>query len=200
VAHAEDADPYLIQLAEQGLAEMELVQGEAERARARLEATPNPAYARQAEVQIVWLLPWALLEVGEVERAADLIEPVVADARAQGIRVRLADALRILALVQLRRGQHGAAVAALEEACAQARSIPYPWAEAKALSVYGHVHAAKGEPEQAREKYEQALAIFEQLGEGLYRPHIEAALAALADDADPHTAEKGRDRSAHDPQ
>jgi hypothetical protein len=56
---------------------------------------------------------------------------------------------------------------------------------------------AKGEPEQAREKYQQALAICDQLGEGLYRPNIEQELAGLAADADSHTAQKGRDRLPH---
>ena len=60
------------------------------------------------------------------------------------------------------------------------RAMPYPYAEAKALYVYGQLHAVKGETEQAREKYEAAIAICERLGEGLYRPHIERALAELA--------------------
>jgi tetratricopeptide (TPR) repeat protein len=174
------ADPYVLVLAEQRLAEMDLLQSEPERARARLETDVFLAFSPLAEVQLAWLLPWAYLEMGEVERAADLIAPVVADARAQRTRVRLADALRILALVQLRRGQHMAAAEALEEACAHARSIPYPWAEAKALWVHGQLYTATGEPEQAREKYEQALAICDRLGEGLYSPHIERDLRRLA--------------------
>jgi tetratricopeptide (TPR) repeat protein len=152
------------------------------------------------DAQLAWLLPWAYLEMGEVERAAELIEAVVADARAQGMRVRLADALRILALVHLRRGQRAEATDALDDACAQARSIPYPWAEAKALYVYGQLHTATGEPNQARKKYEQALAICDHQGEGLYRPHVEAALAGLATDADPLTAQNRRDRSPRDQQ
>jgi len=174
------ADPYTLVLAEQALAELDLVGGEPARARTRLETDANLAWSPLAEVQLAWLLPWAYLEMGEVERAADLIAPVVADARAQGTRVRLADALRILALVQQRRGQEAAAAEALDEACAQARSIPYPWAEVKALSVYGQLHTAKGELEQAREKYQAALAICDWLGEGLYRPHIERDLRRLA--------------------
>jgi transcriptional regulator with XRE-family HTH domain len=177
---AEGAEPYMRVLAEQGLAEMELVYGEPAHACARLETDAYLAWSPLAEVQLAWLLPWAHLEMGEVERAAALIEPVVADARAQGMRVRLADALRILALVQLRRDQHAAAAEALDEACAQARSIPYPWAEVKALSVYGQLHVAAGEPEQAREKYQAALMICDRLGEGLYRPHIERDLRRLA--------------------
>jgi tetratricopeptide (TPR) repeat protein len=184
-------------MAAEGLAEMDLVHGKPERAFTRLE--PYRANVSSAEAQLAWLLPWAYLEMGEVERATELIEPVVADARGQGTRVRLADALRILALVHLRRGQHAAAAEALEEACAQARSIPYPWAEAKALYVYGQLYTAKGEPEQAREKYEQALVICDRLGEGLYRPHIEQALAGLSADLAPDAACEETDRSLQDP-
>jgi hypothetical protein len=57
--------------------------------------------------------------------------------------------------------------------------MPYPYAEAKALYVYGQLLVAKGEPGPAREQYWAALAICDQLGEGLYRPHIERALAVL---------------------
>jgi hypothetical protein len=57
--------------------------------------------------------------------------------------------------------------------------MPYPYAEAKALHVYGQLHAAKGEPALAREKYEAALAILTRLGEWLYRSHVERALAKL---------------------
>jgi hypothetical protein len=57
--------------------------------------------------------------------------------------------------------------------------------------VYGLLYQEKEDPEGARERFVAALAICEQLGEGLYRQHIEAALAGLASDADPHTAQKG---------
>jgi tetratricopeptide (TPR) repeat protein len=70
--------------------------------------------------------------------------------------------------------------AALDEAIAMSRDMPYPYAEAKALYVYGQLHAAMGEPGRAREKYEQALSICDRLGEGLYRTYIERDLRRLA--------------------
>jgi hypothetical protein len=57
--------------------------------------------------------------------------------------------------------------------------MPYPYAEAKALYVFGQLHAAKGEQEQARKAYDASLAILNRLGEGLYRPHVERALTEL---------------------
>jgi hypothetical protein len=69
--------------------------------------------------------------------------------------------------------------AALDDAITLSRSIPYPYAEARALYVYGQLHASKREPEQARVYYEQALTILNHLGERLYAERIEQALDAL---------------------
>jgi hypothetical protein len=79
------------------------------------------------------------------------------------------------------------AEAALEETLALCRTLPCPYAEAKALAVYGQLHAARGEPERARERYMAARAICEQLGERLYRPQIERALAELGSERGPNT-------------
>jgi hypothetical protein len=75
------------------------------------------------------------------------------------------------------------ACALLEEAITRCRAMPYPYAEAKALNVYGQLHTDKGEPEQAREKYQVALWVCERLGEGLYRASIERDLRRLAHEA-----------------
>ena len=53
------------------------------------------------------------------------------------------------------------------------RAMPYPYAEAKTLWVYGRLEAARGDPAAARLRIEQALLICDRLGEGLYRPRIE---------------------------
>jgi transposase len=42
--------------------------------------------------------------------------------------------------------------------------MPYPYAEARLLHVYGLMHAQKGGPEPARERLEAALALFRRLG------------------------------------
>jgi hypothetical protein len=89
------------------------------------------------------------------------------------------DGLWVLALVRLRQERWEEACALLDEAIAMCHAMPYPYAEAKALYVYGQLHVAKGEPRQVCEKYRAALAICERLGEGLYRPHMEHALANL---------------------
>jgi hypothetical protein len=97
-------------------------------------------------------------------------------------RLVLVDALRVRGLLAIAQGRWQHAKAALEEAFSLALAMPYPYAEAKAHSVYGQLHAAKGEPDLARERYQAALSICARLGEGLYRPHIERALAELGAD------------------
>ena len=76
-----------------------------------------------------------------------------------------------------RRWEEGEA--ALEEALALCRAMPYPYAEVKALYVCGQHHAARSELEEARETYEAALTICTRLGEHLYAEQIEHARAEL---------------------
>jgi hypothetical protein len=57
--------------------------------------------------------------------------------------------------------------------------LPYPYAEAKALWVYGQLEATRGDPAAARGRFEEALAICVKLGERLYCPHIERNLSDL---------------------
>ncbi len=96
------------------------------------------------------------------------------------MRPALADALRIQALLGIRQHYWGEAQNALEEALALCREMPYPYAEAKALYVYGLLHQARGEPAPARERLEAALVILNRLGERLYAEHVERVLAVSA--------------------
>ena len=56
------------------------------------------------------------------------------------------------------------AARALEEGLELTLRMPYPYAEARLLQVYGLMHAAMGERGPARERLEEALAIFRRLG------------------------------------
>lgn len=162
------------------LAERDLLEGRPEAARVRLEPLLDRPGVQEFQVQYVLpQLAWASLELGNAPHAETLAAESVARARADRHDLFLVDALRVQALVATRQGQWHEAAAALEESIGLCRAMPYPYAEAKALHVYGQLHAAKGEPEQAREKYHAALAICERLGEGHYRPHIEWALVGL---------------------
>jgi tetratricopeptide (TPR) repeat protein len=171
-----EAQEYLCRL----LAEQDILQGRPAHAHTRL--LPLAARLREGQIwlaRLLSLLAWACLDLGEPERAASLAGQAVAQATAQRARPSLADALRIQALVAMRTERWQEAEAALEEALAVSRGIPYPYAEAKALYVYGQLHAARGAPERARECYAQALGILARVGERLYAAHVERALAEV---------------------
>jgi tetratricopeptide (TPR) repeat protein/transcriptional regulator with XRE-family HTH domain len=119
-------------------------------------------------------------ELGEFGRAWTRGEMAVARARAEGMRLALAEALRVEALVALRLERWDEAQRSLQEALALAREMPYPYAEAKALYVSGQHFTARGQPDAAREQYAAALAICERLGERMYATRIKALLATHA--------------------
>jgi hypothetical protein len=58
--------------------------------------------------------------------------------------------------------------------------MPYPYAEARLLHVYGEMHAQKGELEPARQRLEEALAIFRRLGAHKDAERMERALTGAS--------------------
>jgi tetratricopeptide (TPR) repeat protein len=167
----EYGNPHLANGALMMLSERDLVAGRAGAAYARL--APLVDGPRRAIWAISSLLAWAQLELGEIEQATALAEDTIVMARSTPSRLTLVDALRVQAMIQARQGRWEEAAAALDEALPLARAMPCPYAELKALWVYGQLESARGNPGAARERYEQALAICDRLGEGLYRPRIE---------------------------
>jgi hypothetical protein len=138
----------------------------------------EPFLARASAEQRALLLPflaWEALLLGDEGQAEALAIQGLVFARQ--MRFILPDALRIQALVYLQQARWAETEAALEEALILCRTMPYPWAEAKALYVSGLLHRAKGEQEAAREQLEAALAILNRLGERLYAEQVERALA-----------------------
>jgi tetratricopeptide (TPR) repeat protein/transcriptional regulator with XRE-family HTH domain len=175
------AQAHLLRVARAAPAEAELLAGHALEARQRL--VPLVEQSAGSVQKVLWLLPWlawAQVNVGEMDQAAATLEECIALATAQEDHLVLVDALRIKALLATRRNAWQEAEDALEESLALARPMPYPYAEAKALWVYGNVEVAREHLTAARARLEQALAICERLGEGLYRPHIERELWRLA--------------------
>jgi tetratricopeptide (TPR) repeat protein len=167
-------DPQALAFAGKILAECDLLEGHAAEARARLmwlgercrQAQPFDVYVLQP------LVAWAELELGGLKEAAEALAPAVASASG----LWRMDALRAQALLAIKEERWKDGEQALDQSLALCRALPYPYAEAKSLYVYGQLYEAKGEAERAREQYAAALAICARLGEGLYRPHIERAL------------------------
>ena len=114
--------------------------------------------------ELLPLLAWVHLELGEVAQAADVVARAIARARRQTQHVSLVNALRVQALVAIRQERWDEAARSLEEALALTRRMGYPYGEARVLHVYGLLHARKGEMDPVRERLEASLAIFRHLG------------------------------------
>lgn len=160
-------------------AEADLLAGHPEDARRRLTTllsdrqtfTPHEHGGCGARL----LLAWAEMALGHYAAAEALLNALLLSAP-PFLRV---DALRIQGLLAIAQQRWGMGAAALDEALTLAHTMPYLYAEAKTLWVYGRLEAARNEPAAARQHLKQALAICDRLGEGLYRRYIEHDLKLL---------------------
>ncbi len=173
-------DLQALRWAQSALAERELLRGDPEAARERLlPLRDQPGHQESVVTYLLPYLAWAYLELGDEEAAGALLGECLHRARAEQLRLALVEALRVRALLDLRRGDHEPAREAIAEVLLLSRAMPYPHAEAKALYTAGLVERAAGNPDAARAQLEAALAILDRLSERLYRPLAEAALASL---------------------
>jgi tetratricopeptide (TPR) repeat protein len=158
------------------LAELDLMQGKPGAALARLE--PLIEESNPEELGILRLLPylaWAYLESGNEGRAEEVVLAGAERAKAQGNRLALVELSRVRGMVLARQRRWDEARHAFEEAVSVARSIRYPYAEARSLYEWGSMRA--GKPETERDRIEEAAGIFRRLGA---RPYLELAQKALA--------------------
>ena len=180
-ALAEQAgDLQALRLAQTALAERDLLAEQPAVARARL--TPLLDRPGQQEALVTYLLPylaWAALDLGREDEAAAHLEECLARATRERIRLAQVEALRIQALLALRRGEFPKAERALDEGLRVSDELPYPYATAKLRYVAGLVAQARHRDAQARESLRQAVDTLRSLGEGLYLPQVEQALASL---------------------
>jgi tetratricopeptide (TPR) repeat protein len=163
------------------LAELEILAGRPDAALTRL--VPFLDRPGLEEYNVTALLPalaWAHLESGEAARAGDVVERAIRRTRPENFRLVLVDALRVQAMVAMRLAQWEEAEQALEEGITLARSMPYPYAEARLLHLSGRLQAQVGKPEAARERLTTALAIFQRLGARKDVEQVEQDLPARA--------------------
>ncbi len=132
------------------LAESEILQGRPEAARARLAALLDRPGMQECDVTLLLpVLAWAQLDLGQVDEAAHTVQQALQRARPEGMRPTLVEALRVQALIALRRGHVDTAITSLEEGLALARAMPYPDAEARLLQVAARLRAPRGAAERA---------------------------------------------------
>jgi tetratricopeptide (TPR) repeat protein len=106
----------------------------------------------------------AYLLLDEVPKAVPLADRAVAEARRLGVWPAGVDALRLRALVAVRQGDADQARSALHEGLQHARSIPFPYAEARLLEASALLDREEGDDTSAHASLEEALALYARLG------------------------------------
>jgi tetratricopeptide (TPR) repeat protein/transcriptional regulator with XRE-family HTH domain len=162
------------------LAECEILVGRPDSAQRRLAPLlDRPGLEEYDATALLPTLAWAHLEVGATEQAEREVTEAIRRTRPEQLRLVLVDALRVQALVAMCRQQWAEARRSLEEALSVARSMPYPYAEARLLHVAGLLHLRRGELQPAQEQLVEARTIFQRLGAGREAEQYERALAGL---------------------
>jgi len=165
--------------ARQTLAWQAMRDGRPAEAVARLE--PALEYVRAAEsVRAPLVYAWALLELGDTTRAAEVLAAVRQRAIASRSRARLPAVLLHEARLAAHEQRWDSAVDALEQGVTIAQELGLPYDEALLLQEHGRLHTLREEPEQASARLAQALVIFQRLGATPDVQAVERALDALA--------------------
>jgi adenylate cyclase len=154
-------DRQLLEDGQSYLAELDILTGNSQDAVRRLED-----WAAQEDVSnhCRSVLAWALLEEEAVGRAAQVVADALHSARRTQNQIELVQALRVHGMVLMRQGALEEAANAFQEGLEIASSLPYPYAEARILFKMGLLERKRGDPEGARARLDDALAIFRRLG------------------------------------
>jgi tetratricopeptide (TPR) repeat protein len=139
-------DMHALRLAHALLAEQEVLDVSGAAALHRLE--PWLDRSGLMEQDVLALLPVqasAYLSLGEYERAEQVAAGAVGRASAQGFRLYLIDALRILGKVLAEQGRHDEARRYLGQSLTLAREVGYPHAEGRVLTEMGLLEMRAGD-------------------------------------------------------
>ena len=157
-------EPWWRRHGEHTLALRDLLEGRPDQALARLEPLlVGTELDIQERALFLPAFAEAYLQTGNLHQAQQVLDVPLA---LHGLEMRgmLPDTLRVHAKLLLAGGDLVGAEAVLNDLMDLTRSMPYPFAEARALAEFGHLEAARGSPIAARERLEEALAIFRRLG------------------------------------
>jgi tetratricopeptide (TPR) repeat protein len=121
----------------------------------------------------------AHLAVGNLERAEEIVAEAMDRFRARDDRLLQAELLRVQGMLLARQERWDEAAAALLEAVALARRLPYPYLEARSLYVLGRMEVRRGDPEEASSRLHEAREIFERLGAVKDVARVEQAVAVV---------------------
>ncbi|HEV2235038.1 MAG TPA: AAA family ATPase, partial [Ktedonobacterales bacterium] len=177
-------DRQALRWAHASLAEWDLLRRQPRTAYERLLPLVDQPDQREADVcQLLPLLAWAAVDLGDEAAAAAALADATARATAARMRPTLINVERVSARLAVLRGHTDQAAPPLERALASARELRCPYAEAKVLYDWGSLGARLGDTEHARQRLAASLALLGRLGERLYAEQAEGALALLAQPA-----------------
>ena len=159
------------------MAELAILEGRAEEARDSLQTLADEEGAKGP--LLLPLVAWAHLELGETGRGLEVAERAEREARGRGMLLYLPEALRIKGMALARLGKIQEARTALAEGRERAAAMPNPYAEAHILVELGLLDRRIGQAEDARERLEEALAIFRLIGARKDAELVERELEAL---------------------
>jgi tetratricopeptide (TPR) repeat protein len=165
-----------IRKAQRLLAEQALAAGDAEGAFARLQPLLAGLGQETPHAFPPPVLAEVYLAIGDEARADELVAERVERFRQQQRRRSLTHWMRMQGKVRAHQGRWEEAQQAYTEAASLAHTIPCPHAEAAALYEAGVLQRQRGELQQARERLEEALAIFRLLAA---QPNVERTEHAL---------------------
>lgn len=155
----------VLRYAESRLAELDVLRGCSAEAIARLEPLTNlSGLTWWYDVSSLSVLAEAYAKTGNAARAEEVVHLALVRARRMQNRVDGVEALRVRGKILSVGGRRKEATAALEQALSWARSMPYPYAEAKLWYEYAMLHVREGDPGRARKLLSEALEIFDRLG------------------------------------
>jgi tetratricopeptide (TPR) repeat protein/transcriptional regulator with XRE-family HTH domain len=161
------------------LAEVDLLQGHADVVRARLDTVLTRSDLSAADVTgLLPFLAWAHLEMNDPVQADANVKLAVERATATGMRLYLADALRVKGMVARHRRQHQEAEDTFRDALELARALRHTRAEGWILYESGLNENDEGNREVALQRLEEALAIFRRLS---IKPLVERTEQALVE-------------------
>jgi DNA-binding CsgD family transcriptional regulator/tetratricopeptide (TPR) repeat protein len=125
----------------------------------RRERICEPGTARVVPDQVE-----ALIALGELDAATELLEWYGGNAARLGRRSALAAAARCRGLLLAERGDAGAASDELRRSLELSERVPIPLERGRALLAHGHVHRRARHKRAARESLEAARTAFERMG------------------------------------
>jgi tetratricopeptide (TPR) repeat protein len=170
VANAEASrDLHALRFAQAVLAESDLLSSRFDSARCRLEPLlDRPGLEEQDVILLLPLLAVALLGLGRLHEAADMVSAAVTRASAHGCLLYLVDGLRVKGTVLAELREWFESDEAFSQALSVARSMPYPYAEGLVLYEHGRARRLKSETGAGRKLLSEARTIFQLLGAGTY--------------------------------